>query len=84
MKEPGGVEVVAVEPDSFADDVGLQQGDILLSINRKDVASVVDVTGLQANLKTGDAVQFRVLRKGGRNGEWTSLFVAGMLPANQQ
>ncbi len=84
MKEPGGVEVVAVEPDSFADDVGLQQGDILLSINRKDVASVEDVTGLQANLKTGDAVQFRVLRKGGRNGEWTSLFVAGMLPANQQ
>jgi hypothetical protein len=32
-------------------------------------------------MKPGDAVQFKVLRKGpGRNAEWTSAFIAGTLP----
>ena len=83
LKETGGVLVTSVEPSSFAEDIGLQQGDILLSINRQPVNSTADVMAAKARLKPGDAVAFRVLSKG-ENNTWTSSFVAGTLPANPQ
>jgi serine protease Do len=77
--------VTRVEPDSFADEIGLQEKDIIVSINRQPVNSADDVKRIQGTLKAGDAVAFRVLRPGptqGRGGErdWQSLFVAGTLP----
>jgi S1-C subfamily serine protease len=56
-----------------------------VSINRKSVASVDDVKAIQATLKPGDAVAFRVMRplgalRGGGRTQWQSLFVAGTLP----
>jgi serine protease Do len=83
IKEHGGVQIVSVEPDSFADDIGLQPKDILLSINRQAVNSVTDVSRIQATLKPGDAVAFRVLKQD-RNREWTPAYVAGTLPAGAQ
>jgi serine protease Do len=82
LKQTGGVRIVSVEPDSFAEDAGLLPNDVIVSINRKDVNSADDVTKIQATLKPGDPVQFRVLRKGlsGRSNEWTPTFVAGELP----
>ena len=80
LKENGGLQVVEVEPDSFAEDVGLQQGDILMSINRKPVNTTEDVKHIQSTLKPGDAVAFRVLRKAGRNGDWQAAYFAGTLP----
>jgi serine protease Do len=79
LKESGGLQVVEVEPDSFAEDVGLLQGDILMSINSKPISTTEDVKKIQATLKPGQAVAFRVLRKAGR-GEWQTAYVAGTLP----
>jgi len=83
VKQKGGVQVMGVEPGSFAEDIGLLQGDVIVAINRQPVNSTEDVSRLSANLKPGDAVQFRVLSKGqGRGNEWTSRFAAGTLPSN--
>ena len=57
-----GVKVVAVDPGSFADDVGMLEGDAILSINRRAVASSDDVSKLQASLKPGQPVAIRVVR----------------------
>ncbi len=87
MKEKtGGVLVQSVEPGSFAEDIGLQRGDVIMSINRRPVNSTEDVKNLQNSLKTGDAVAFRVLRGGAvRNGaEWQALYLAGTLPSANQ
>jgi len=79
----GGVQVVGVEPSSFAEDVGLLQGDVIVSVNRHEVNTKEDITKIRDTLKPGDAVQFRVMRRAGRGTEWTSTFVAGTLPVNR-
>jgi serine protease Do len=81
LKEKGGVRVYSVETDSFAEDIGLQAGDVLTSINHQPINSVDDVTRVRDTLKPGDPVTFRVLRKArGPNGEWAPAFAAGTLP----
>jgi len=77
-----GVQVVSVEPGSFAEDINLQPGDVITEINRRPVNNTDDLKKLQQNLKSGDAVQFRVMRRvGGRNStDWQPAFVAGTLP----
>jgi serine protease Do len=85
LKQKGGVQVVEVEPSSFAEDIGLQPKDVVTEINHKPVNSVEDISRIKATLKPGDAVAFRVLRQnGGRNGDWVSNFVAGILPNTPQ
>ncbi|MGO9008733.1 MAG: Do family serine endopeptidase [Bryobacteraceae bacterium] len=82
IKEKGGVQVVDVEPNSFAEDIGLQRGDVIVAIGSHPVASTEDVKNVQSTLKPGDAVQFRILHRAGPNStEWTSGFLAGFLPA---
>ena len=83
IKEEGGVLISNVEQGSFASDTGLQQDDVLVSINNKAVNSVADVQRLGASLRPGEAVQFRILRATGqgRNLTWSSQFLAGMVPA---
>jgi serine protease Do len=85
VKEKGGVQVVEVEPNSFAEDIRLQKGDVIIAIAGHPVASTEDVKKVQATLKPGDAVQFKVLRRaGGPNStKWESRFLAGFLPAKQ-
>ena len=81
LKEKSGVRVYSVETDSFAEDIGLAAGDVLLSINHQVINTVDDVTRVRSTLKPGDPVTFRVLRKArGPNGEWDSVFAAGTLP----
>jgi serine protease Do len=82
LKVKDGVQVVSVEDSSFAFDIGLQQGDIIVSINRHEVSSKEDVTRIRDTLKPGDAVQFRVMRRTGRGTDWAPTFVAGTLPLN--
>ena len=82
LKEKGGVQVVEVEPDSFAEEVGLLAGDVILSINRQPVASTDDVKKVQTTLKPGDAVAFHVMRRPqSKRGDWQSSYLAGTLPA---
>jgi serine protease Do len=84
LKEQGGIEVVSVDPDSFASDINLHKGDLILSINQHPINSTDDLKKVQATLKPGDAVAFRIMTRGqGRNAEWQSSFVAGTLPTNR-
>jgi serine protease Do len=80
----GGLVVRSVDTGSFAEDIGLFEQDVILSINRQPVGSVEDVIRIQSKLKPGDAVAFRVMRPspGGRGHapQWTSFFVSGTLP----
>jgi serine protease Do len=80
LKVPGGVQVVSVEPDSFAADMGLKPGDIVLSINQHPINSTDDLMKFKATLKPGDPVALKVMTRQGRGGEWTSSYVAGTLP----
>jgi len=77
-----GVRVVSVDPGSFADDIGLTEGDVIVSINRQDVGSPADVLKIQGSLKGGQAVALRVVRAGGVQGhkDLQRLWVSGRLP----
>ncbi len=88
ITEQGGVLVTGVTPGSFADDIGILPRDIIVSINRHPVNSTDDVVKVQAGLKPGDPVAFRVMRSGGAAGArgartWTSFFAAGTLRNGQ-
>jgi serine protease Do len=80
IKEKNGVMVSDIEPGSFADDVGLGRGDLIVEINRHPVNSVDDVKKLQGGLKAGDPVMFRVMRHDARRNQWTEVFLPGTLP----
>jgi serine protease Do len=83
-----GVMVTRVEEGSFAEDIGLMERDIIVSVNRQPVNSVDDVKNVQANLKPGDAVAFRVVRRGPampqrggvRAPQPVTLYLSGTLP----
>jgi serine protease Do len=84
IKEKGGVQVVEVEPNSFAEDIRLQKGDVIIAIGGHAIASTEDVKKVQATLKPGDAVQFRIMRRAGPTSTtWTYAYLAGFLPAKQ-
>lgn len=82
--QPGGVEVTVVEDGSFAEEIGVRTKDIIVSINRQPVASFEDVKRIQAKLKPGDAVAFKVMRPvaGTRRGQvqWSGVYLSGTLP----
>jgi serine protease Do len=82
-----GVVVTTVDVGSFADEVGLQERDIIVSINRQPVASIEDVRSVQGKLKPGDAVAFRVMRpnpaigqRDGRGVRYVGTYIGGALP----
>jgi serine protease Do len=56
-----GVMVSTVEDGSFAEDIELEAGDIIVAINRHSVASVDDLKKIAGALKSGDAVAFLVV-----------------------
>ena len=84
IESKGGLVIRGVDEGSFAEDVGLMEKDVILSINRQPVSSVEDVIRIQSSLKPGDPVAFRVMRSGpggrGRPPQWTTFFVSGTLP----
>ena len=73
-----GVVITEVDPASFAEDIGLLPNDIIVSINRRPVATVGDVTKLRAELEAGDDVAFKVMRRS--PGGWTPQYLAGVVP----
>jgi serine protease Do len=76
--QSGGVQVVNVQPGSFAEDIGLAQGDVIVAINRHPVSSAADVRNIVQSAKPGEAMAFKLIRNMG--GQWNSLYVAGTLP----
>jgi serine protease Do len=77
-----GVIVQDVKPGSFAEDIGLQRGNLILEINRKPVNSEEEFRNAQAGLKSGQDVVFLVRDgRGGRGGQNSgTIFLAGTLP----
>jgi len=65
IKEATGVIVIGVEPNSKAQAAGIQQGDLIIEINRKNVASVKDFKNLIDQHKKGDGVNLLVKRMNG-------------------
>ncbi len=79
IPEGKGVAVTDVKPGSFADDVNLSRGDIILEINRQPVNDVATFNKIQAGLKSGQDVVFVVHpRMGGRDSG--NIFLGGTLP----
>jgi serine protease Do len=77
---PGkGVIAQEVKPGSFADDVGLSRGDVILEINKQPVNSEDDFNRVAANLKSGQDVVFLVRQRGAGRNDGT-IFLAGTLP----
>jgi serine protease Do len=86
LTDKRGVVITRVEEGSFAEEIGLAAHDVVVSVNRQAVSSVDDIKKIQAVLKPGDAVAFRVLRPAvagtarNRSTAWQGLYVAGTLP----
>jgi serine protease Do len=76
--EGKGVVVTEVKPDSFADDIQMAQGDVILQINRQPVNSEEDFKKIMSKLKSGEDVAFLVRR--GRGAGAGNVFVSGTLP----
>jgi serine protease Do len=73
-----GVVVASVRPDSFADDIGLFKGYVIIAINKKPVTDEASYKAIVSTLKTGDDVVFVVrnpLQKQGGNS-----YFGGTLP----
>jgi len=74
-----GVIVTDVKPGSFADDVGLSRGDIILEVNKQAVNTEADFNRIVSGYKGGQDVVFLVRpARAGRNGG--TAFLGGTLP----
>jgi len=74
-----GVIVQDIKPSSFADDVGLTRGDVVLEINKQPVNSEDDFNRIASSLKSGQDVVFLVRQRGAGKQDGT-IFLAGTLP----
>jgi serine protease Do len=74
-----GVVVQDVKQGSFAEDLGLNRGDVVLEVNKQPVNSPDDFTKLESSLKSGQDVVFLVRPRGARSQDGTT-FLAGTLP----
>lgn len=80
-----GVRVVSVDPGSFADDIGLQENDAIIAVNRQPVQSPEDVLKMQKQLKPGAPVALHIVRSidtGGRRTPPNRLYLSGRLPSD--
>jgi serine protease Do len=73
-----GVIVTDVKPDSFADDIQLTPGMIILQVNRQPVNSEDEFRKITSQLKSGQDVVFLVRQ--GRGSGSTTIFLSGTLP----
>ncbi|MCE5287573.1 MAG: trypsin-like peptidase domain-containing protein [Pelosinus sp.] len=59
-----GIYVTRVVKDGPADQVGIQQGDILVKVNETEINSVADLRSVLDNVPVGSKVNITVLREG--------------------
>ena len=79
MASGKGVIVQDVKPGSFAEDVNLSRGDIVLEINKQPVNSEEEFAKIESSLKSGQDVVFLVRQRGSNRTDGT-IFLAGTLP----
>jgi serine protease Do len=68
-----------VKPGSFAEDINLGRGDVILEVNKQPVNSEEEFAKVAAGLKSGQDVVFLVRPRGSTRQDGT-IFVAGTLP----
>lgn len=92
LDDKRGVRVSRVEADSFAEEIGIQNNDIIVSINRTPIYTIDDIKKVQGLLKAGDPVAFRVMRQfptgamdrsGRRATAWQGLYLSGTMPRGE-
>ena len=66
LRAPKGAVVTVVRPNSPAADAGLEPNDVILLFNRREIASVRDLTRAVADTPIGSTVPMEVLRDGRR------------------
>jgi serine protease Do len=66
-KELNGAVVERVAPGSSADNAGLQQGDVILEVNRKKVHSAEEVKQALSSVANGEDVMLLVWSQGGNS-----------------
>ena len=74
-----GVIVQDVKPGSFAEDISLNRGDVVLEINKQPVNNESDFTRIESSLRSGQDVVFLVRPRGSSRQDGTA-FLAGTLP----
>jgi len=74
-----GVVVQDVKQGSFAEDLPLNRGDVILEINKQQVNSPEEFAKVEGALKSGQDVVFLVRPRGARAQDGT-IFLAGTLP----
>ena len=74
----GGVQVASVRPGSFADDIALAPGVVIIEVNRKPVTDEKSFKDIVAGLKSGDDVAFLVRDPRVKDGGNT--YVGGVMP----
>ena len=73
-----GVLVQSVKPGSFADEIGVPQGMVIISANRQKVTNVQEFRAAISGLKSGQDVVFELIDP--RSPKSGSVFRAGTLP----
>ena len=73
-----GVLVAAVEPDSPADEAGIERGLVIYRVGKSEVNSVKQIDGLLGRVQSGAKVNFTigVIRTGGRGRQLATLTMA--------
>ena len=73
----GGVTVASVTPGSFADEIGLGKGNVIVEINRQPITDESTYRAVVSRIKSGDDVVFVIHDTRSKNGGNT--FVGGTL-----
>jgi serine protease Do len=74
-----GVIVQDVKPGSFAEDINLGRGDVILEVNKQPVNNEEDFAKVESSMKSGQDVVFLVRPRGSSRQDGT-IFMAGTLP----
>jgi serine protease Do len=74
-KDESGVVVTAIDPNGVAASVGVQEGDVIMKVDRTNIKSVDDFNKVLSKVKAGENLLL-YLRRGGAN-----LFVAFEMPS---
>ncbi len=74
-----GVIVQDVKPGSFAEDINVGRGDVILEVNKQPVNSEEEFAKVESSLKSGQDVVFLVRPRGSSRQDGT-IFMAGTLP----
>ena len=78
-----GALVTAVDPASFAEDVGFTRGDVITEVNHAPVNTVAEYRRAVSGLKAGQDVLFKVQRRSGSD-VFDTVYLAGVVPAPEQ